>query len=217
MPESIGKLMERPYLIGITGGSGSGKTTILHYIKSFFSEEQLCVISQDNYYRPREQQQRDASGIHNYDLPTAIDRVAFHKDVLQLLAGQPIERLEYTFNNPEKKPALLRFEPRPIIVLEGIFLFHYEEVADLLDLKVFLHAKATTAFARRIKRDRIERNYPLEDVLYRYEHHAQPTYERYIRPFAEQADVVINNNQSFHRGADVLVAFMQQQLQQGRG
>lgn len=200
--------MRKPFLIGLTGVSGSGKTTFLKKLEETFGTEHLCVVSQDNYYKPREEQTIDDKGIHNFDLPTSINRKEFYEDIVQLLKGETITREEYTFNNSTVEPKLLTFPARPLILIEGIFIYHYEEIKALMDLKLFLHVKETTALSRRIKRDRVERNYPLEDVLYRYEKHVLPTYERYIKPFQYEADLIINNNQNFDRGMDVVVAYL---------
>lgn len=204
--------MQKPFLIGLTGVSGSGKTTFLKQLETALGEEQLCVISQDNYYKPREEQEVDAEGIHNFDLPTSINRKEFHRDILELLEGRTVTRPEYTFNNKEAESNLLTFEPRPLILVEGIFIYHYQEIKDLMDLKLFLHVKETTALSRRIRRDRVERNYPLDDVLYRYENHVLPTYERYIKPFQYEADVIINNNQNFEAGLEVVKVYLKSLL-----
>lgn len=204
--------MKKPYLIGLTGASGSGKTTFLHNLQEEFGAEELCIISQDNYYHPKEQQETDKQGVQNFDLPTSIDREQFFIDIKKLLRQETVTRKEYTFNNADKEAKKLVFEPRPIIILEGIFVFYYTEIAKLLDLKVFLYAKETTALSRRIRRDQQERNYPLDDVLYRYENHVQPTYERYIKPFMDQADIIINNTQHFKNGLSVLKGFLHQKL-----
>lgn len=200
--------MQQPFLIGLTGVSGSGKTTFLKQLKAAFGDEQLCVISQDNYYKTRDKQEIDKKGIHNFDLPTAIDREAFYNDILQLVAGKTVVREEYTFNNKLAKPKLLEFVPRPLILIEGIFIYYYQEIKDLIDLKLFLHVKETTALGRRIRRDQIERNYPLEDVLYRYEKHVLPSYENFIKPFQYEADLIINNNQDFDIGLDIVVSYL---------
>lgn len=200
--------MQKPFLIGLTGASGSGKTTFLNALKTEFSDAELCVISQDNYYRPKEEQERDDEGIENFDLPTSINREDFHRDILQLLEGKNVYREEYAFNNELVAPKILEFKACPIILIEGIFIYHYTEILDLIDLKLFLHAKDTTALTRRIKRDRIERNYPLDDVLYRYEKHVLPTYERYIRPFQDEADLIINNNKHFEAAVKVVISHL---------
>lgn len=204
--------MQQPFLIGLTGVSGSGKTTFLKRLENIFNKDELCVISQDNYYKPRIEQEIDAAGIRNFDLPTSINRGEFHRDILDLLKGKTITRKEYTFNNALATPQKLRFRSCPIILIEGIFIYHYKEIKDLMDLKLFLHVKETTALSRRIRRDRLERNYPLEDVLYRYQNHVLPTYERYIQPFQFEADLIINNDNNFDIGLDVVVTYLKSVL-----
>ena len=145
---------------------------------------------------------------------TTIDKEAFSSDLEKLIAGETVIRREYTFNNSLLEPALLVFRPAPIILVEGIFVFHFKKIHRLLDLKVFLHAKENLKVIRRIKRDQIERNYPLEDVLYRYEHHVLPTFEKYIKPYIEEADIVINNNRRFDTGLQVMLGFLSSKLQE---
>lgn len=198
----------KPYLIGVTGGSGSGKTTFIKKIRSTFTEEEVCIISQDDYYIPRDQQIKDKNGETNFDLPKSINKKAFREDIGKLLAGQTVKRMEYTFNNKAKQSEQLIFRPAPIVIAEGIFVLHFKKIRRMLDLKVFLHAKENLKVIRRIKRDREERNYPLHDVLYRYEHHVMPTFEKYILPYKEDADIVINNNRSFEKGLEVFLGFL---------
>lgn len=203
----------KPLIIGICGGSGAGKTTLIRHLKSRFSESELCVLSLDDYYYPRSKQKTDAMGVNNFDRPKSIDRKAFVKDLLKLISGESVSRQEYVFNNEQAKPRTLIFRPAPVIVVEGIFVFHFKKVRELLDLKVFLHAKENLKVIRRIKRDQVERNYPLEDVLYRYQHHVLPTFERYIRPYMEDADLIITNNEDFDNGLAVLTGFIRHYMQ----
>ena len=204
--------MQHPYIVGITGGSASGKTTFLRRLLASFPEEEICLISQDNYYHPRENQQVDAQGVTNFDLPSSIDSAAYAADVLRISQGLPVHRLEYTFNNPDATPKELVFQPAPIVVVEGIFVFYFEAVAKLLDLKVYIDAEEHVKLQRRIVRDRDERGYDLEDVLYRYTNHVAPTYEKYIKPFKQDADIVIPNNRHFDRGLELLVSFLQSKI-----
>ena len=202
----------QPFIIGITGGSGSGKTTFIKELRKRFSTDELCIISQDDYYRPREEQLTDEEGIKNFDLPRSIDKKAFARDIQRLVNGETVSRQEYVFNNEQAVPKTLYFKSAPIIIVEGIFVFHFKKIRNLLDLKVFLHAKENLKVIRRIKRDQKERNYPIEDVLYRYEHHVLPTFEKYIKPYMDASDLVINNNDHFSMGLEVLCGFVQHRL-----
>jgi uridine kinase len=204
--------MTKPFIIGITGGSGSGKTTFIKDIRNKFSESELCIISQDDYYRPRSEQETDNKGYQNFDLPQSIDKKLFHADLEKLLYGETIEKEEYNFNNKDAKPTLKYFKPAPIIIVEGLFVFHYKKIRRLLDLKVFFYAADHLKVIRRIMRDQVERGYPIDDVLYRYEHHVMPSYKKYIEPYMQEADIIINNNQDFASGLDVLSGFLRNKL-----
>jgi uridine kinase len=200
--------MEKPFIIGITGGSGSGKTTFIKKIREAFGENQVCIISQDDYYFPREQQVTDSEGYQNFDLPKSIDKKRFYEDILHLSSGKSLEREEYLFNNTDAVPKLFMLNPAPIIIVEGLFVMHYKKIRNSLDLKIFVNAKEHLKIIRRIKRDQIERGYPIEDVLYRYEHHVMPSYRKYILPYSEICDVVINNDNNFDKGLDVILGYV---------
>lgn len=202
----------KSFVIGISGGSGSGKTSFIRRLRSAFPEEDLCILSQDDYYLPREQQHRDENDELNFDLPKSFDKKKFRKDVERLLSGETVEIKEYTFNNPNAQPKTLVFRPAPILVIEGLFVLHFKKIAPLLDLKVFINAKENLKIIRRIMRDQVERGYPLDDVLYKYQHHVLPSFERFIQPYKEEADIVINNNRDFERGLMVLTGFLKSKL-----
>jgi len=204
----------KPYVIGISGGSGSGKTSFIRRLRKAFSEEELCIVSQDDYYLPREQQHRDKNDEFNFDLPKSFDKKKFRHDIERLMVGETVEIQEYTFNNPDAKPRILTFRSAPILVIEGLFVFHFKKIAPLLDLKVFINAKENLKIIRRIMRDQVERGYPLDDVLYKYQHHVLPSFERFIQPYKEEADIVVNNNHDFERGLAVLTGFLKSKLKE---
>jgi uridine kinase len=204
--------MSKPFTIGITGGSGSGKTYFLQGLSACFGAHEICLISQDNYYKPRDQQPIDENGIKNFDLPVSIDSEAFRHDLLILKSGQNVIKQEYTFNNPLAETRMLEFKSAPIIVVEGLFVQYFEEISNELDLRIFIEAKDHVKLGRRIKRDQVERGYDIDDVLYRYQYHVMPVYERLIEPLKHHADLVIPNNSKFERALDVLVAFLKTRL-----
>ena len=133
--------MSKPFTIGITGGSASGKTFLVNGLAARIKPEDICLFSQDNYYRLREHQPLDSNGVKNFDLPEAIDRDAFHTDLLKLKAGFDVVRKEYTFNNPSAETRMLTFKAAPKLVVEGLFVQYFEEIAQELDLKIFVEAK----------------------------------------------------------------------------
>lgn len=196
--------MTKPFTIGITGGSGSGKTFFLKNLESRFTDRELCLISQDHYYHPREMQQHDERGIKNFDLPESIDYRQFQLDIQTLKRGEILRKKEYTFNNPNVTPKILEFKPAPVIIVEGLFVQYFPDLEKELDLKIFIEAKDHVKLTRRIKRDNEERGYDLEDVLYRYENHVMPVYETLIKPLKHRADIVIPNNNHFGRALDFL-------------
>jgi uridine kinase len=196
------------YVIGITGGSGSGKSFLIQALRSRFTEEQLAILSQDNYYKPREDQARDKEGIQNFDLPSSFLMNEFERDLKLLLKGETVRRTEYTYNNAGHEPDVIVVAPAPVLIIEGLFLLSIETIRETMDLKVFVDASNVVKVKRRILRDRVERNYPLEDVLYRYEKHVLPAYKQFIAPFKSEADVILNNNSSIDKALVLLSGFI---------
>src|SRR5690242_19363881 len=127
--------MQTPFTIGITGGSGSGKTYFLKNLASQFKPHEICLISQDHYYKARDLQTTDEKGVKNFDLPTAIEREKFHQDIVKLKRGEVVKIKEYTFNNPNAVPSSIEFQPAPLLIIEGLFVQYFEEIAKELDLK----------------------------------------------------------------------------------
>ena len=189
----------KPTIIGICGGSCSGKTYFTEKIKHHFLPSKVSTISQDNYYKDRHLQPKDENGVENFDTPQSIEFDEYARDIKALKEGKVVTRKEYTFNNPNVVPEMLTFNPAKIIVVEGLFVFYFPELTKLLDLKVFIDAKDYVKLKRRIFRDNSERGYDLDDVLYRYEKHVAPTYEKYIEPFKFDADIIIPNNNKFDK------------------
>ena len=204
--------MEKPYVIGITGGSGSGKTLFLKSLLNTFKFQEVTCISQDDYYRPREYQLVDKNGELNFDRPESIDYEQFASDLKALSSGNAVEKEEYTFNNPNVIPKKIITRPAKVILVEGIFIFHYEKIRELIDLKIFIEAKDYVKLQRRLKRDREERGYDADDVLYKYENHIMPSYQKYIEPYKEEADLIVPNNKDFDKALDVLTAAIRSKI-----
>lgn len=200
--------MDKPYIIGITGGTGSGKSLFLKSLLESFDPNLVTCISQDDYYLPREHQLVDKNGEFNFDRPESIDFEHFASDLEQLRNGQSVIKEEYTFNNPDLKPKSIVRHAAPVILVEGIFIFHYKKVVKNIDLKVFIEAREHVKLKRRLKRDREERGYDADDVLYKYENHIMPSFQKFIEPHKEIADLVVPNNVNFDKALDVIKAFV---------
>jgi uridine kinase len=200
-----------PYIIGITGGSASGKTFFLHSLLEHFQEEEVCLISQDNYYKDKQHVPMDDNGVFNFDLPESIDFELFAEHLQTLKRGETVVMKEYTFEC-DFEPKTITLHPAPIIVVEGIFAFHDPVISRLLNLKIFIDAVEHIKIRRRIIRDTNERQYDLDSILYRWENHVAPTYERFIRPIKQDADIIINNNRDFENGLRLLSVYLKSLL-----
>ncbi|MGJ1387330.1 uridine kinase family protein [Sphingobacterium spiritivorum] len=184
----------KPFVIGIAGSSGSGKTFFLNSFLQHFSKDEITLISQDDYYIPANTKTQEENRLYNFDIPTSIDRSAFYNDIRDLFDGKTVFKEEYTFNNPALTPKMLEIKPAPILIIEGLFIFYYTEVNDLLDMRIFLDAEESVALERRLRRDLIERGYDEDDVRYKWVNHVVPSYNEYLLPYREFCDKVIINN-----------------------
>lgn len=188
-------MSKKPFVIGIAGGSGSGKTFFLKCFLNHFKKKEICLLSQDDYYyRVGHTMTAEENKLYNFDLPATIDNNQFLSDIKNLINGQTVYQKEYTFNNPNAEPKLLEIKPAPIVMVEGLFILHFEEIAEILDMKIFIDTDEDIALQRRLKRDLIERGYPEGDVLYKWNNHVMPAFNDYLLPYKKQCDKIITNN-----------------------
>ncbi|WP_256012561.1 uridine kinase family protein [Desertivirga xinjiangensis] len=186
--------MNKPFVVGVAGGSGSGKTFFLNCFLNHFSDSEICLISQDDYYKPKEVQPVDENGWINFDLPVCIEDNKLLDDLKVLISGGTIQKKEYTFNVNEEKARMLTIRSSPIIIVEGLFIFHFQEVAELFDMRIFMDADEELTLNRRIKRDTVERGYTRDMIMYQWLNHVIPAYNSYLLPYKDTADRVILNN-----------------------
>lgn len=215
MPESPRPVA--PFIVGVTGGSGSGKTSFVRALRERLGAS-ATFFSQDDYYVSTDAIAVDGDGVHNFDLPSSIDSGTMAADIARVRAGETLERTEYTFQTmyaggetaqTGRVGEVKQLAPAPILVVEGLFVLHEPALSGLMDLKVFVDASDVAKMTRRIKRDRVERALPLEDVLYRYERHVLPAYRRFIEPHRYETDLIVNNERDFGRGLEVVVGYLQ--------
>ncbi len=201
------------YIIGITGGSASGKTSFLLELKNTFAAHEVCVVSQDNYYKPLHEQEADGNGMVNYDLPTCIDVDRFLVDIQNLKNGDSITKKEYVFNNPNKVPETIIINPAPIIIVEGLFIYYFEKIAEQLQLKIFVDADEELKWQRRLQRDTAERGIENHIVKYQWDNHVKPAYEAYLLPYRNHSDIIITNNINYNKGLAVMQNHIRQILE----
>ncbi|WP_316844975.1 uridine kinase [Pedobacter psychrodurus] len=185
---------KKPFIIGIAGGSGSGKTFFLNCFLHHFKQDEVTLVSQDDYYIPAGDMTQEENKLYNFDLPSTIDSEQFLRDIKQLMSGEVVYKKEYNFNNPLAVVKILEIKSAPIIIVEGLFILHFKEIAALLDHTIFVDADEQVALDRRIKRDGLERGYPEEDVLYKWHNHVVPAYKEYLLPYRGECNKVVMNN-----------------------
>mgnify|MGYP003577459623 CR=1 FL=1 len=194
--------MNKPFIIGIAGGSGAGKTFFLNCFLNHFKESDICLISQDDYYKPKDQQPLDENGWINFGLPQCIEDEKLLEDLQEVINGGSFERKEYTFNVNEEAARVLTIRSAPIIIVEGLFIFHFKKIAELFKMRIFLDADEEITLNRRIKRDAVERGYNKDMVMYQWINHVLPAYNSYLLPYKNTAHKVILNNS--HVAEDII-------------
>lgn len=180
-----------PVLLGVAGGTGSGKTTVARAILRAVGKDRLAFIAQDSYYRPIDWRREADLKTFNFDHPDAIDTELLVAHLRQLKAGLAIEAPRYDFVNHVRLPETDRVEPRPVVLVEGILLYAEAQLRELLDFKIFVDTDADVRLARRVRRDIDERGRKLEDVLRQYLMTVRPMHLEFVEPSKRWADVIV--------------------------
>ena len=196
------------YVLGISGCSGSGKSEILKKLSNKINSNLVSIISQDNYYKKRDSQLIDLNGFHNFDLPESINKKKFYDDISKLISGKNIEYFEYNYNNPKLKSNKKEIISNPIIIVEGLFVFHYKKINNLFNSRVFIDAELNLMIKRRLNRDLNERGYDKNDVEYRYKNHVIPAFKKFTKPYKNATNLIINNNKSIELSVTKLSNFL---------
>ena len=199
------------FIIGITGGSGVGKTTLIDILYQAF-QGKISTLSLDNYYKPKQLQALDENGVINFDLPTALNLVDLEKDLNLLCNGKTVRQKVYHFNHPDKLEEFRIISPNQIILVEGLFVMHYPFVKSKLDFKVYLSVDQEKQLERRLKRDVEERNYSKAEVIYQWEEHVLPAYKNYVLPYKEEADLIITNDSHFDENLELLISMIESKI-----
>jgi uridine kinase len=181
-------------IIGIAGGTGCGKTTVVNQIINELPPNEVGVISQDSYYNDLSNMSMEERVKVNFDHPAAIDFGLLCDHLVKLKAGKAIEQPVYSFKQHNRTGETVTTEPRKVMIVEGILILTHPEVRKLFDIKIYVHADSDERLIRRIKRDVDERGRDMQEVLTRYQSTLKPMHQQFIEPTKEYADIIIPNN-----------------------
>jgi uridine kinase len=192
-------------VIGICGGTGSGKTTITERIISALSPESVLVLQQDHYYKNFPHLSLEERARQNFDHPDAFDNSLFIEHVRQLREGRPIDRPVYDFTKHERASETVRMNPSPALILEGILIFENKALCDLMDIKIFVDTDADLRFIRRLSRDIRERGRTIDSVVNQYLTTVRPMHNEFVEPSKRHADVIIPEGGHNEVGIDLVI------------
>ncbi len=198
-------------VIGIAGGTGSGKTTLMNNIMTRF-EGMVTVLSHDNYYKRHDELTFEERSGLNYDEPDAIETSLMVEHLKALRAGQAIDCPVYDFTRHNRSDETVHLEPKPVIIVEGILIFENESLRDLMDIRLFVDTDADVRLCRRIKRDVTKRGRTLESVLAQYQATVKPMHEKYVEPSKKYANLVIPEGGKNLVALDMILGRIKQHL-----
>ncbi len=181
-------------ILGIAGGTGCGKTTVVNQIVGQLPENEVGVISQDSYYNDLSHLTKEERGKVNFDHPNSIDFDLLISHLEQLKEGKSIDKPIYSFVEETRLTKTIPTEPRKVMIVEGILVLSNAKLRDMFDIKIYVHADSDERLIRRLQRDIRERGHDLEKVLTRYQTAVKPMHQQFIEPSKEFADIIIPNN-----------------------
>jgi len=203
--------MKDVLIVGIAGGSASGKTTVVNKVKKFFGDN-ITVIGHDNYYKAHDEMTYEERTHLNYDHPNAFDTERMIEDVKSIKEGRAVDIPVYDYSIHNRSKETIHIEPQRVVILEGILLLYDARLRELMDVKIFVDAPADERLVRRIRRDMAERDRSLQSVLSQYQDTVRPMHEQFVEPTKAYADVIIPRGGDNYVGIDVLKIFLEKKL-----
>ena len=200
-------------IIGIAGGTGCGKTTVVNQILTQLPEGEVGIISQDSYYKDTSHLSYDERIKINFDHPRSIDFDLLEQHLKDLKAGESIEQPVYSFVKHNRTGDTIKTKPRKVMIVEGILILTHPELRDMFDIKIFVHADSDERLIRRLKRDITERGRDIDEVLARYQNTLKPMHQQFIQPMMEYADIIIPNNKYNTVAVDIVKTIINEKLQ----
>ena len=198
-------------VIGIAGGTGSGKTTLMDNLVRRFAE-QVTVLSHDNYYRRRDDMTMEERQNVNYDEPAALETDLMVRHLDKLRRGEAIECPVYDFTQHNRSDKTITIVPKKVIIVEGILIFENEDLRNLMDIRIFVDTDADVRLCRRIARDVGERGRTLQSVLDQYQNTVKPMHEKYVEPSKKFANLVVPEGGQNYVALDMILSRIQRHL-----
>lgn len=199
-------------IIGIAGGTGCGKTTVVNQILNELPEGEVGVISQDSYYKDTSHLNYEERVKINFDHPRSIDFELLEQHLKDLRQGKDINQPVYSFIKHNRTGDTILTHPRKVMIVEGILILTHPELRELFDIKIFVHADSDERLIRRLKRDITERGRDIDEVLQRYQNTLKPMHQQFIEPTKEFADIIIPNNKYNTVAVDIVRSIINQRL-----
>lgn len=199
-------------IIGIAGGTGCGKTTVVNKLIEQLPEGEVVVISQDSYYQDTSHLSYEERVKINFDHPRSIDFDLLVKHLNQLKEGKSIQQPVYSFVKHNRTGDTILTKPRKVVIVEGILILTNPEIRELFDIKIFVHADSDERLIRRLKRDITERGRDIDEVLTRYQTTLKPMHQQFIEPMKEYADIIIPNNKYNTVAVDIVKTIINERL-----
>lgn len=203
------------FILGVAGGTGSGKTTVTRAILDAVGEDRIALIEQDSYYHDVAWHSAGELLHHNFDHPSALDNELLALHLAALKAGYPVEVPIYDFFRHRRTPRTRRVEPHPVVLLEGILIFNEPGLRDLLDFKIYVDTDADLRLIRRLGRDMSERGRSVQDVLRQYLSSVRPMHLEFVEPSKRWADIIIPEGGENRVALEMVVARVEQLLGKG--
>ncbi|MDG5491529.1 uridine kinase [Psychroserpens sp. SPM9] len=199
-------------IIGIAGGTGCGKTTVVNQILNELPEGEVGVISQDSYYMDTTHLSYEERVKINFDHPRSIDFELLEKHLRELRKGNAVDQPVYSFVKHNRTGDTINTKPRKVMIVEGILILTNPELRKLFDIKIFVHADSDERLIRRLKRDISERGRDIDEVLTRYQNTLKPMHQQFIEPMKEYADIIIPNNKYNTVAVDIVKTIINEKL-----
>ncbi|EPR74311.1 Uridine kinase [Winogradskyella psychrotolerans RS-3] len=199
-------------IIGIAGGTGCGKTTVVNTILKELPEGEVGVISQDSYYKDTSHLSFEERVKINFDHPRSIDFELLEQHLIELRAGNSINQPVYSFVKHNRTGDVIVTKPRKVMIVEGILILSHAEIRDLFDIKIYVHADSDERLIRRLRRDITERGRDINEVLQRYQSTLKPMHQQFIEPMKEYADIIIPNNKYNTVAVDIVKTIINERL-----